>query len=97
MEVVLALDIGGTKLGAALVDAEGEMVTSASAATPSTADPEVLMAALLAVADAVGQVNQRRRSGQSDALGGFECGALDSRLNEHLPAFQTHIAALFEI
>src|SRR6476646_6112760 len=54
MEVVLALDIGGTKLAAGLVTPEGELVASASTATPVTEDPEVLLAALLAVADAVG-------------------------------------------
>jgi len=54
MEVVLALDIGGTKLATGLVTAEGELVASASTPTPKTDNPDELLAALLAVADAVG-------------------------------------------
>ena len=54
MRVVLALDIGGTKLAAGLVTGEGELVASASAPTPGTGDAEGLFSALLAVADAVG-------------------------------------------
>jgi glucokinase len=54
VEVVLALDVGGTKLAAGLVTAEGDLVASASTATPATDDPEAVLAALLAVADAVG-------------------------------------------
>jgi glucokinase len=54
VEVVLALDVGGTKLAAGLVTAEGDLVASASTATPATDDPDVVLAALLAVADAVG-------------------------------------------
>ena len=54
MRVVLALDVGGTKLAAGLVTAEGELVASASTPTPVTDNSDELLAALLAVADAVG-------------------------------------------
>lgn len=50
----MALDVGGTKLAAGLVTPEGDLVASASTATPATEDAEVVLAALLAVADAVG-------------------------------------------
>ncbi len=54
MEVVLALDIGGTKLAAGLVDEAGALVASARAATPVTDDPEALFAVVMAVAESVG-------------------------------------------
>ena len=54
MEVALALDIGGTKLAAGLVDESGMVVASARAATPVTDDPEALFAVVMAVAESVG-------------------------------------------
>ena len=54
MDVALAIDVGGTKMAAGLVTAEGELVASASSPTPAGADAETLFSVVLAVADAVG-------------------------------------------
>ncbi len=54
IEVALAIDVGGTKLAAALVTAEGDVVAEASAPTPKEGDAERVFGALLAVVDAVG-------------------------------------------
>jgi len=54
VDVVLAVDIGGTKFAAGLVTAEGELVTSARAPTPGATDPDTLFSVLLAVMDSVG-------------------------------------------
>ena len=45
--MVLAIDIGGTKLAAGLVDPGGALVARVQAATPPTADPEELWSALV--------------------------------------------------
>jgi glucokinase len=50
---VLALDVGGTKLAAGVVSAEGEVLTSRRVATPVGADPEVLWQAVVALLEAV--------------------------------------------
>jgi glucokinase len=50
---VLAVDIGGTKLAAALVDGDGGLVVRAKNPTPATTDAEVLWQALLGVVDEV--------------------------------------------
>ena len=52
--MALAIDVGGTKLAAALVAADGEVVADAAAPTPKAEDPEAVFGALLAVVDAVG-------------------------------------------
>ncbi len=52
--MALAIDVGGTKLAAALVTADGEVVATATAPTPKSDDPEAVFGALLAVVDAVG-------------------------------------------
>src|SRR3954452_5433157 len=61
MTVALAVDIGGTKMAAALVDDAGEMERRSSVATPRGHDPEELFEALaglvrplVASADVVG-------------------------------------------
>ena len=54
MQVSLAVDVGGTKMAAGLVDADGELVASAAAPTPATDDAEALFAVLVALVDAVG-------------------------------------------
>ena len=54
MQVSLAVDVGGTKMAAGLVDADGELVASAAAPTPATDDAEALFAVLAALVDAVG-------------------------------------------
>jgi glucokinase len=48
---VIAVDIGGTKIAAAIVDERGEIVDRARAATPETTDAEDLFAALASVVD----------------------------------------------
>lgn len=52
MDTVLAIDIGGTKVAAAVVDADGAVLAGASSPTPPGSAADVL-AAVLGVADAV--------------------------------------------
>jgi len=53
--VVLAVDIGGTKLAAGLVDAgEGRVLTRAAVPTPRSDDAEVVFAALVGLLDELG-------------------------------------------
>ena len=52
--MALAIDVGGTKLAAALVTAEGDVIARSSAPTPKGDDPEAVFDVLLAVVDAVG-------------------------------------------
>jgi glucokinase len=54
VDVALAIDVGGTKMAAGLVTAEGELVTSAASPTPRQADAEALFSVVLALIDAVG-------------------------------------------
>ncbi|HEV3351623.1 MAG TPA: ROK family protein [Acidimicrobiales bacterium] len=54
MDLALGVDVGGTKMAAGLVTAEGELVTSATSPTPRHADAETLFSVLLALVDAVG-------------------------------------------
>jgi glucokinase len=54
VDVVLAVDIGGTKLAAGLVDEQGQRIAFACAPTPPTADGDFLFSILMAVIDAVG-------------------------------------------
>ncbi|MFN2606511.1 MAG: ROK family protein [Acidimicrobiales bacterium] len=53
IDLALAIDVGGTKLAAALVTADGEVVARAAGPTPVTDDAEEVFDRLLAVADAV--------------------------------------------
>ena len=53
MEVALAFDIGGTKMAAGLVTAEGDLVAEASAPTPEAEDPEKIFSVLLALAESL--------------------------------------------
>lgn len=84
--MVLAIDIGGTKLAAGLVTEAGDVVASARAPTPATADPDALLAVLLAVIDSVG--------GNGEVLGcGVGCGGPMAAGGEsvsplHLPAWR---------
>ena len=50
---VLAVDVGGTKIAAGIVDESGSLLRSAHAPTPREPDPEAVFAALT---KAVGQV-----------------------------------------
>ncbi len=54
MDVALAIDVGGTKMAAGLVTAEGELVASAASPTPRHADAERLFSLLVDLVDAVG-------------------------------------------
>jgi glucokinase len=54
MDVALVVDVGGTKLAAGLVTAEGDLVTSATSPTPRDVDAESLFSVVLALCDAVG-------------------------------------------
>ncbi len=86
VEVVLAVDIGGTKLAAGLVDEQGVVVASARAPTPVTTDADVLLAVVLAVIDSVG--------GNGEVVGcGVGCGGPMSAGGDdvsplHLPAWR---------
>ncbi len=53
MEVCLAVDVGGSKIAAGLVTREGELLDHRRVATPRTADPEEIFAALTTVVDGV--------------------------------------------
>lgn len=52
-DTALAVDIGGTKLAAGIVDADGRIVRSESAPTPRSTDPEVVWATLTDLIDRV--------------------------------------------
>ena len=52
-ETVLALDVGGTKLAAGRVDAEGRLLARSVRPTPLEADGEAVLAAVLEAADEV--------------------------------------------
>jgi glucokinase len=51
--VVLAVDIGGTKMAAGLVDGSGQILLRSVAPTPASVDPDVVFAALATVIDRV--------------------------------------------
>ncbi|MBI2708312.1 MAG: ROK family protein [Actinobacteria bacterium] len=65
----LALDVGGTKLAAGVVDGQGEVLARHQVATPRTTDPEALFATVSALLDEV-----RRRAGATVAAVGVGCG-----------------------
>jgi glucokinase len=53
-DTVVAVDIGGTKLAAGLVDSEGRILARSAAPTPRTDDAEVVFTALAGLLDEVG-------------------------------------------
>src|SRR2546430_9155174 len=53
MDTALAIDIGGTKLAAGIVNGDGVLLHRDEAPTPATADPDVLFAALLRLVEAL--------------------------------------------
>src|SRR6187402_3186755 len=53
MDTVLALDVGGTKMAAAVVDVDGAVLARATCPTPQAPDGDAVLAALLGVADEV--------------------------------------------
>jgi glucokinase len=66
--VVLALDVGGTKMAAAVVDAGGNIVANACLPTPDSADPEVVFEALATAIEAIGSTTS------TPAVCGVGCG-----------------------
>lgn len=76
MDTVLAVDIGGTKVAAGVVSADGELRERASSPTPRDADAAGLMSAVLAV---IGEV----RVGDEVACG-VGCGGPMSRGGEQV-------------
>jgi glucokinase len=68
-EPVLAIDVGGTKLAAGIVSADGEIASRAVAATPSDGDAEGLFSALVAIATEV-----RRDAVDAHGLSADACG-----------------------
>lgn len=86
---ILAIDIGGTKLAAGVVDDQGRLVARAQGPTPSTDDPEALFDALLTV---VRQAWPGRQAWPVGAVG-VGCGGPMHHGGEqvsplHLPAWQ---------
>ena len=68
---VLAIDVGGTKIGAAVVDAAGTVLRSAFEPTPREADPEAVFGALVAAV--------RRVEGDTAVAVGIGCAGPMSR------------------
>lgn len=82
-DVVLAVDIGGTKLAAALVSRDGELVRTARAPTPVTDDAEDVWDALISV---INDVDDDAARAVGAGCGGPMAGALVSPLN--IPAWR---------
>ena len=59
METVLAVDIGGTKIAAGVVGADGSVLRRSKAPTPSTGDGETLLAVVLATVAEVRSGDER--------------------------------------
>ncbi len=64
---MLAVDIGGTKMAAAVVDSCGMILAEARVPTPASTDPEVVFGALTSVVDQV-------RAYTTAEPGGVRCG-----------------------
>lgn len=58
-ETVLAVDVGGTKIAAGVVDAAGTLLRSAAVPTPRGPDPEEVFAALMAAVNRVDMAGVR--------------------------------------
>jgi glucokinase len=93
MGTVIAVDIGGTKLEAAIVDERGAIVARARVPTPVTTDPEVLFAALADVVDSLPPERRAAATGCGVGCGGpmhtnqvRDGGALVSPVN--IPAWR---------
>jgi glucokinase len=86
VDVVLAIDVGGTKMAAGLVTANGDLVASARAATPRNATAEAVFSVVLAVADSL--------DGNGDVVAcGVGCGGPMSAGGEsvsplHIPSWK---------
>lgn len=100
-DLALAVDIGGTKMAAGLVDGTGAIRWSAQVATPTVEDPEEVWKALAGLLDAAPQGAEVCGTGCGGPtrsanelvsplnIGGWRDFPLRSRLEEHtgLPAF----------
>ena len=90
-DLVLAIDIGGTKLDAALVNEHGELLSRCRRATPKTTDPAVLWSALAEVTRAALDVDGNPP--RSLVSVGVACGGPMDAVGKtvsplHLPAWQ---------
>jgi glucokinase len=65
--IVLAVDIGGTKIEAALIDGAGQVLSATRVPTPETSDPEAVFGALAAALEEV-------RPTGSPSICGVGCG-----------------------
>ena len=85
---VLAVDVGGTKLAAAIVADDGRITARARAATPETRDPDALFAALTAVIDSLPADERANATACGVGSGGpmRDGGALVSPVN--IPAWR---------
>lgn len=74
-DVVLAVDIGGTKTAAALVDGHGAILAADAAPTPASAGPEAVVATTLALA---GRLVERTDAAGVRAVGIGTAGVVDA-------------------
>jgi glucokinase len=87
-ELVIALDVGGTKVAGAVVDARGILLRREQVATNAAAGPDALMATLIAMA-----ARLRDAFPGSGAIGVGSAGQIDHLTgrviyaNEHLPGW----------
>jgi glucokinase len=70
-ELTVALDIGGTKIAAGLVDADGELVASEQRPTPRGTDPEAAFAVVRSL------VEEMTRRGPAGGVGIASAGPVD--------------------
>ena len=73
MELCLAIDIGGTKLAAGLITAEGDVLESSRVPTPRTGDSEELFAALVGLVRSVLEADTAV-TGKHPVVCGVGCG-----------------------
>jgi len=79
IEVALAIDVGGTKVAAAMVTTEGEVLARGAAPTPRSDDAEEVTRQILAVVDALGD-----RADRQVVVCGVGCGGPMSRGGEEV-------------
>ena len=86
-DTVVAVDIGGTKLAAGLVDGDGRIVARAATPTPRTDDPEVVFAALTGLLDEVGASADKAVACGIGSGGPMTAGG-DELTPVHIPAWR---------
>jgi glucokinase len=84
---VLAVDIGGTKLAAGLVDGNGRILVRAVAPTPRTDDAEVVFAALIRLLDELGPGRTEAEACGIGSGGPMTAGG-ETLTPVHIPAWQ---------